>query len=383
MTHAVSPTTHALRSAALHEETVVLVAAVVPNCAPARLSSVAATVYERILGAEHILDIAEQDQSTVVVTLSTHGPRAHKVSDPALALAVEADLSAALLAEGNRGASVAVLSNGAPSTWHRRMGALWEQRMASLRKQAVRRAEDASFRREIARFLELNSIRTVFQPIVSAKNGATIGYEGLSRGPVGHRWERPDLLLGAADRAGLISLVQWEMQRLIRNRASERLVARDRLLFINAPDTRFWPEAPPETDAERASAWPWTRVVSEISERTPITNLPAVWSMRDRGRARGVQFALDDVGAGYAGLAALALLAPDYVKIDMAIVRECHRDAAKQAVIAALVQYAQRSGAVVVAEGVETSAEHDTVCALGVDLIQGFFIAPPSERPLV
>ena len=383
VTHAVSrPTSRTSRSRATSQETVVLVAAVVPGCAADMLSSVAGTVSERIVGADHITDISVRDESSVAVTLTTHGPRTQKVSDPALPLAVEADLTAALQAQGVDGASVAVLSSGAPSTWQRRVGTLWETQLIGLQKRAVRLAEDVSFRREIARFLELHTIRTVFQPIVSAKNGATIGYEGLSRGPIGHRWERPDLLLAAADRAGLSSLMQWEMMRLVRQRASDCLPGGDRLLFINAPDTRFWPEAALETEADRA-AWPWARVVSEVSERTPLTNLPAVWEMRDRARARGVRFALDDVGAGYAGLAALALLAPDYVKIDMAIVRDCHLDTAKQAVIAALVQYAQRSGAVVVAEGVEASAEHEVVCALGVDLIQGFFIAPPSERPLL
>jgi EAL domain-containing protein (putative c-di-GMP-specific phosphodiesterase class I) len=122
-------------------------------------------------------------------------------------------------------------------------------------------------------------------------------------------------------------------------------------------------------------------MVSEVSERSPIANLPAVWESRDRGRALGIRFALDDVGAGYAGLAALALLAPDFVKVDMALVRDCHRDPAKQAVIAALVLYAQRVGAVVIAEGVETPEESRVVCDLGVDLLQGFLFARPTEYP--
>jgi EAL domain-containing protein (putative c-di-GMP-specific phosphodiesterase class I) len=128
--------------------------------------------------------------------------------------------------------------------------------------------------------------------------------------------------------------------------------------------------------------WPWDRTVSEVSERTPILNLPAVWALRDRGRERGLRYALDDVGAGYAGLAALALLAPDYVKIDMAIVRDCDSDPTKQAVIAALIQYAKRSGALVIAEGVETDSELLMVRGLGVDFIQGFLIAEPAEVPL-
>jgi EAL domain-containing protein (putative c-di-GMP-specific phosphodiesterase class I) len=229
--------------------------------------------------------------------------------------------------------------------------------------------------------VEKGGIRTVFQAIVGASNGQVLGYEALSRGPAGHRWERPDLLLDAADRAGLSSLVQWEMLGLARLRAQQRLRSDHHLLFVNAPDMRFWPEAALDGGAERDAVWPWNRLVSEVSERAPIVNLPEVWETRDRGRARGIRFALDDVGAGYAGLAALALLAPEFVKVDMALIRDCHRDPAKQAVIAALVQYARRAGAAVIAEGVETADESRVVCDLGVDLLQGFLFGRPTEGP--
>jgi EAL domain-containing protein (putative c-di-GMP-specific phosphodiesterase class I) len=244
-----------------------------------------------------------------------------------------------------------------------------------------RQAEDASFRTEIAQLLEGGAIRTMFQAIVGAADTQVLGYEALSRGPAGHRWEQPDLLLRASQRAGLSSLVQWEMARLARVRAKERLTSADHLLFVNAPDTRFWPDAPAEDEEDSVRLWPLNLVVREVSERSPIANFPAVWEARDRGRARGVRFALDDVGAGYAGLAALALLAPEFVKVDMSLVRDCHRDAAKQAVIAALVLYAKQAGAAVIAEGVETADESRVVCDLGVDLLQGFLFARPVEDP--
>jgi EAL domain-containing protein (putative c-di-GMP-specific phosphodiesterase class I) len=303
-----------------------------------------------------------------------------RVADPALGPALEAELAAVLNAAGHPSASVAVASAGRPKSERVRDRELWHEKLTEVHLRARRQAEDMSFSSEIAQIIERGQIRTMFQAIVAATDGEVLGYEALSRGPTGHRWERPDLLLEAAQRGGMSAVVQWEMMRLARVRATERLRSTHALLFVNAPDMRFWPEAPVDGDSGNV-LWPWDRTVTEVSERSPIENLPAVWETRDRGRARGIRFALDDVGAGYAGLAALALLAPDFVKIDMALIRGCHRDPAKQAVIAALVQYARQTGAAVIAEGVETADESRAVCGLGVDLLQGFLYARPTEHP--
>ena len=375
------PTTLSFPQEGPDQHAVILVATVLPASAARDLRATVASVTTTISGSEQLLDLSFMDDTTVVIALGLGGSGADRVADPALAPAVEATLAAALRTAGYTSASVAVATAGPPMSWGRRAQELWQTKLSELQSRTRRQAEDSSFRAEIAQMLESGGIRTVFQAIVGAADGRTLGYEALSRGPAGHRWERPDLLLDAAHRAGLSALVQWEMFRLARLRATERLASTEHLLFVNAPETCFWPEAPVDDDDQPAPLWPWNRVVSEVSERSPIANLPAVWEARDRGRARGIRYALDDVGAGYAGLAALALLAPDFVKVDMALVRDCHRDPAKQAVIAALVQYAQRAGAAVIAEGVETDEESRVVCDLGVDLLQGFLFARPTEYP--
>ena len=362
-------------------QTIVILVTVLPVAAVDDLATIASTTIAGRLGEDRIVDVSRHDGSTIAIRLRATGDSGARVADPALAPVLEAELSAALRAAGHANVSIGMVSAGPPRSSAERAADLWQKLLVDLKSQSLRLAEDGSFRTEIARLVENGEIRTVFQPIVGAKYGRTLGYEALSRGPVGHRLERPDLLLAAADRAGLSSLVQWEMLRLARLRAAERLNSPDRLLFVNAPDTRFWPDARVEVADGGTKLWPWDRLVSEVSERTPIVNLPAVWEARDRGRDRGIRYALDDVGAGNAGLAALALLAPDYVKIDMAIIRDCHRDQTKQAVIAGLVQYALRSEAMVIAEGVETSQELSVVRSLGVEWIQGFLIAEPTEVP--
>jgi EAL domain-containing protein (putative c-di-GMP-specific phosphodiesterase class I) len=359
----------------------VLIATAVPDTAGHDLPALVVQAAGDLLGPEHLLDLSILDDTAVVMTLGLDGPGASRVGDPALGPALEATLHAALRSAGHPYSSVAVATAGPPKSGGDRARELWQEKLMALQVHTRRQAEDASFRTEIAQLLEGGAIRTMFQAIVGAADTQVLGYEALSRGPAGHRWEQPDLLLRASQRAGLSSLVQWEMARLARVRAKERLTSADHLLFVNAPDTRFWPDAPAEDEEDSVRLWPLNLVVREVSERSPIANFPAVWEARDRGRARGVRFALDDVGAGYAGLAALALLAPEFVKVDMSLVRDCHRDAAKQAVIAALVLYAKQAGAAVIAEGVETADESRVVCDLGVDLLQGFLFARPVEDP--
>jgi EAL domain-containing protein (putative c-di-GMP-specific phosphodiesterase class I) len=362
------------------DETLVLVATALPEAAARALPALVAEAAAHLLGIEHLIDLSVLDDSAVAATLTSEGPEAARVRDPALGPALEAYLSAALRTAGHSTASVAVMSAGPPRSSEARARELFEEKLLFLQARTRGQAEDASFRTEIAQIIEGGGVRTMFQAIVSAADGHVLGYEALSRGPSGHRWERPDHLLEAAHRAGLSSLVQWEMTRLARQRAQERLLP-EGLLFVNSPDTSFWPDAPGEVGTDQAYLWPLARLVSEVSERLPIVNLPAIWSARDQGRAAGVRYALDDVGAGYAGLAALALLAPEFVKIDMALIRDCNQDPAKQAVIAALVQYAQQAEARVIAEGVETDEEARAVCDLGVDLIQGFLFSRPTEEP--
>ena len=361
-------------------ETVVLVAVALPEAAGQALTPAVIEAACNVIGADHVVEVSLLDSCSVLLRLQLAGGGARRVADPALAPALEAELAAVMSAGDHPDVSVAVAAAGPPQSARDRDRELWQEKLTELHMRVRRQAEDTSFRAEIAQILERGQIRTMFQAIVAAADGRILGYEALSRGPAGHRWERPDLLLEAAHRGGMSAVVQWEMLRLARIRATERLRSTDYVLFINAPDMRFWPEAPLDDDNEHL--WPWDRVVSEVSERSPIANLPAVWETRDRARERGMRFALDDVGAGYAGLAALALLAPEFVKIDMALVRDCHLDSAKQAVIAALVQYARQAGAAVIAEGVETAEEARVVCDLGVDLIQGFLFARPTEDPM-
>jgi len=128
------------------------------------------------------------------------------------------------------------------------------------------------------------------------------------------------------------------------------------------------------------------RVVLEVTERASLEAGPKLDHELARIRGLGYRLAVDDLGEGYAGLSSLVYLRPDIAKIDMSLVRDIHRAPLKRDIVAALVEMAQRSGIVVVAEGIETVDERDTLVDLGCDLLQGYLFArpgPPFPTPRV
>jgi EAL domain-containing protein (putative c-di-GMP-specific phosphodiesterase class I) len=118
-------------------------------------------------------------------------------------------------------------------------------------------------------------------------------------------------------------------------------------------------------------------VVLEITENEAITDYaPLHEAVRRLGP--GVRLAVDDAGAGVANFNHLAELRPDFLKIDIRLVRGVHQDVGRQAVVAGLVHFAASAGCQVIAEGIETDAELATVVSLGVTLGQGYLLARPS-----
>jgi EAL domain-containing protein (putative c-di-GMP-specific phosphodiesterase class I) len=121
------------------------------------------------------------------------------------------------------------------------------------------------------------------------------------------------------------------------------------------------------------------RVVLEITERASLDAMPDVGDRIGKLRALGFRIALDDLGAGYAGLTSFALLEPEFVKLDMSIVRDVHQSATKQKIIGAMVRLCHDMGKEIIAEGVENNEEREALVALGCDLLQGYFFAKPGR----
>jgi EAL domain-containing protein (putative c-di-GMP-specific phosphodiesterase class I) len=96
-------------------------------------------------------------------------------------------------------------------------------------------------------------------------------------------------------------------------------------------------------------------------------------------RAAGFRIAVDDLGAGYAGLTTFALLEPDVVKLDMALVRDVHKEATKQTLVRTMIAMCKELGIVVTAEGIECAEERDALAQAGCDLMQGYLFARPGD----
>ncbi len=213
-----------------------------------------------------------------------------------------------------------------------------------------------------------------YHPIVSADSRKIFGYEALARGTM-RSMRSPEVMFEVAAQADLI----WDLSRLCRNRAIEGmngLLKDGQLLFMNVDPADFADPAFTEMDLKVSDP---TRVVIEITERTAIKDYPKFRERLKAFRDRGYRFAVDDAGSGYAGLGSIANLEPDFIKLDMSLITCIDSNFIKQNLVETMVRFANDQKAMVIAEGVEREEEFDMVKALGVHLIQGFFVHRPSQ----
>jgi len=222
-------------------------------------------------------------------------------------------------------------------------------------------------------------ISTFYQPIVNLRTGEVIGYEALSRGPEHTPFYSPLALIDAAHTAEKI----WELEMLFRKKALERMreMEGDKLLFVNVdPEVMKSPEFKSGLTKEYLSEMgvESTRFVFEITERTAINDYASFYNVLENYRNQGYMIAIDDVGAGYSGLKTINEVRPNFIKIDMDLIRDIDKDAFKQALIKAFVDTSLTTNIKVIAEGIETKEELKTLILLGVHGGQGYYLKKPS-----
>jgi EAL domain-containing protein (putative c-di-GMP-specific phosphodiesterase class I)/ActR/RegA family two-component response regulator len=221
----------------------------------------------------------------------------------------------------------------------------------------------------------LASLWMAYQPIVRAETGSIFAYEALLRSeePL---LPHPGAVLKAAEQASRIH----HLGRVVRARIAADFARNgpaDVILFVNLhPEDLVDPTLYEPSEPLAGSA---TRVVLEVTERASLENIRDVTGSVARLRTLGFRFALDDLGAGYAGLTSFTQLEPEFVKLDMSIVRDVHQSSTKQKVIRSMVQLCHDMGKEIVAEGVEKPEERDALLDLGCDLLQGYLFAKPGK----
>ncbi|HEY6762378.1 MAG TPA: diguanylate cyclase [Baekduia sp.] len=234
---------------------------------------------------------------------------------------------------------------------------------------------------ELDRVLEGRLVGAVYQPVVELDSGAVVGYEALARGPEGSSLHRPDRLFAAAAAAGRVVELEWQCRAAAVRGALDAGLGRGTSLFINSEPAAIDAPVPEECAELWARAEGELALVVEITERA-ITARPAELArvVLDQRRA-GHVIALDDVGADVRSLALLSLIDPDIIKLDLGLVQD--RPSTDQAaIVSAVAAQRERTGAQVLAEGIET-AEHLLVArSLGATLGQGWrFGRPGPLRP--
>jgi EAL domain-containing protein (putative c-di-GMP-specific phosphodiesterase class I)/CheY-like chemotaxis protein len=213
-----------------------------------------------------------------------------------------------------------------------------------------------------------------FQPIVDFRTRELFAYEALVRTDE-DSMKRPDVLIATAERLGRIHELGRAVRASVAGVAAAALPGA--LIFVNVHGLELTDEALFDPQGPLLPFAP--RIVLEITERIGIDPIagPARVAML---RRLGYQIALDDLGAGYTALGALATLEPDFVKLDMSLVRDLHRHPAKRRVVGALATLIRELGARVIAEGVETVAERDAIVEAGIDLLQGHLHGRPARE---
>jgi EAL domain-containing protein (putative c-di-GMP-specific phosphodiesterase class I) len=220
----------------------------------------------------------------------------------------------------------------------------------------------------------MSQLYLAYQPIVDVTQRRIFGYEGLMRSREAEL-PHPGAVLDAAERLDRVLELGGKIRGLIAQ--DLRDAPPDAVLFVNLHlrdllDDDLLTQTSPLTPYS-------TRVVLEVTERANLTEVPGVGQRIALLREMGFRIAVDDLGAGYAGLSSFALLEPEIVKLDMSLVRNIHLSETKTKIVRSMINLAKDMGIQVVGEGVEVAAEADALVELGCDLLQGYYYGKPTD----
>jgi len=245
-----------------------------------------------------------------------------------------------------------------------------------------RRSDELQTLERLQDLLVRERIVTAYQAIVRMPDRSAMAYEALSRGAKGSGLETAGALFGAAETHGYMV----ELDRMCRSRAllsSSRVPPTARIFVNTLPTTIRDPlfRGKPLIDfLHKANVAP-NRIVIEITEKLVIENYNLFQETMAYFTDLGMNFAVDDVGAGYSGLEAIARLKPAFLKIDMALVRDVHVSMVNREMCKAIISLGHGTGAAVIAEGIQTEEEFAALLEMDVDYGQGFLLARPEAGP--
>src|SRR6195952_4645791 len=220
-----------------------------------------------------------------------------------------------------------------------------------------------------------------FHPIVDVSRSVVWGYEALVRGTEG---QGAGQILGMVDEASRYKFDQACRVKAIELAGSLFQDDETRLSINFMPNAVYEPAAciRATLEAARRVGFAHRQIMFEFTENERMTDVAHVQRIIAEYRKHGFATALDDFGAGYAGLNLLASFQPDYIKLDMELIRGIATTPARQTIVAGVIMMARQLGVAVIAEGVETEAELTALRAAGIQLFQGYLFAKPAVATL-
>ncbi|MFH1754054.1 MAG: EAL domain-containing response regulator [Candidatus Omnitrophota bacterium] len=225
--------------------------------------------------------------------------------------------------------------------------------------------------------IDKKDLRILFQPIVNLTSCEPIGYEALTRGPRGTFLESPVALFNLASESNMF----FELEALCRNLSIKKatFIKKDKLLFLNTDPGAIYGKDFKDLEFLKGSAITPDQICIEITERTCIKDYARLSNELSHYRSMGMKVAIDDVGAGYSSLSAIAEIKPDFIKIDIALVSNLDTNDLKKHLVQAIVSLAEKLNLSIIAEGIERKEEHEALRGFGVQNGQGYLFARPAE----
>jgi EAL domain-containing protein (putative c-di-GMP-specific phosphodiesterase class I) len=220
-----------------------------------------------------------------------------------------------------------------------------------------------------------------FHPIVDVGHGTVWGYEALVRGTEG---QGAGQILGRVDESNRYKFDQACRVKAIELAGSLFQNDETRLSINFMPNAVYEPAAciRATLDAARRVGFAHRQIMFEFTENERMTDVAHVQRIIAEYRKQGFSTALDDFGAGYAGLNLLASFQPDFIKLDMELIRGIATSPARQTIVSGVIMMARQLDVAVIAEGVETEAELTALHAAGIQLFQGYLFAKPAVASL-
>ncbi|MDF2815416.1 MAG: RNase stability modulator [Paenibacillus sp.] len=248
----------------------------------------------------------------------------------------------------------------------------------------ARQQEDSNASSKVNEFLDIMEkqlISSVYQPIVSFEDARIFGYEALTRGPSDSIFHSPVSLFEFAERENML----YTLDRLAREKAIAGCIELQdsEKVFINIPahvihDPHFTPGQ--TLKLLEARGLKPQNVVFEITERSSIEDFSTTKKLLQHYRSQGYQIAIDDAGAGYSSLQAIAELQPDFIKVDRSLIQDIHKDKIKENILETFVSFAEKMNIRIIAEGIEKTEELMKLMQMGIHFGQGYLIAKPSKQ---